>query len=71
MPRVSNEHWVQVKELFDAALERREEDRAQFLDRACADDVTLRKEVESLLQSYDQAESFMDLPRSSLPRSRL
>src|SRR6185312_13268234 len=62
MGRVSSEHWVQVKELFDAALEQREEDRARFLDRACADNPALRKEVDSLLQSYDQAESFMESP---------
>jgi len=62
MKRVSTEHWQQVKEIFDAALEREKEDRAHFLDQACVDDAALRSEVESLLDSHEQSQSFMESP---------
>ncbi len=45
------ERWKQVEELFHAALERDEAERAPFLDQACAGDDELRREVESLLVS--------------------
>jgi len=62
MTRVSSEHWRQVKEIFDAALGCEKEDRARFLDAACIDDAALRREVESLLSSHEQSESFMESP---------
>ncbi|HEY6121099.1 MAG TPA: protein kinase [Pyrinomonadaceae bacterium] len=62
MKRVSTEHWLHVKELFDAALERHKDERAQFLEDVCAGDAELKKEVESLLTSYEQSESFMESP---------
>jgi len=37
-------------------------DRATFLDQACDGDESLRQEVESLLKSYGDAESFMETP---------
>ncbi len=43
--------WQQVQELFDAVVELRPEERLAFLDQACEDDVPLRREVESLLES--------------------
>jgi eukaryotic-like serine/threonine-protein kinase len=62
MSSVSSEHWQQVKELFEKALEYRGAERAQFLERACGGDVELRKEIDSLLRSYDSADSFMETP---------
>ena len=56
------ERWQQVDELFKAALERAPGERAAFLDRACADDRELRGEVESLIASYEQGESFLEQP---------
>lgn len=47
--------WERVKELFDAALERKSEDRAQFLTDACGSDSSLRQEIDSLLAAYEQA----------------
>jgi serine/threonine protein kinase len=56
------ERWVQVKELFRSALERKPEERAAFLDSACAGDPTLKAEVESLLASFDRSDSAIAAP---------
>jgi serine/threonine protein kinase/Tol biopolymer transport system component len=62
MSRVNPQHWQQVKEVFEGALERHGAERAEFLERVCAGDVALREEVESLLRSYREAGSFMESP---------
>ena len=62
MSKVDSQHWQQVKELFEAALERPVSERSQFLDRTCGSDDSLRGEVESLLRSYDKAGSFLETP---------
>src|ERR1700730_12967765 len=62
MSKVSFKQWQHAKEVFEGALARPESERADFIDRACAGDVTLRAEVESLLLSYRDAESFMETP---------
>jgi len=54
--------WSRVKEVFQAALEQKPEERAAFLLRTCGDDLTLRTEVESLLASLEQAGSFVERP---------
>ena len=56
------EQWQRVKEVFEAAVERDSSQRAAFLDEACAGDVALRREVESLIESYEKEENFMSLP---------
>ena len=62
MSNTDPERWQAVKDLFDAALARPAEERARFLDRACAGDEALRREVESLLASDEEAKSFMESP---------
>ena len=56
------EHWQQVKELFRSALEQKTEDRPAFLERACDGDDALRREVESLLASFDDSDSIIETP---------
>src|SRR5262245_20695910 len=56
------DRWKQVDELFEAALDCPTSERASFLDRACADDDALRREVESLLISDAQAKTFIESP---------
>jgi len=56
------ERWHRVKELFESALERAPDERSAFLDQACDGDESLRREVESLLASYEEGESFMERP---------
>jgi len=59
---MATEKWAQVKEVFDAALRHKPEERPQFLNEVCADNETVRREVESLLSSFDHAEGFMQQP---------
>jgi hypothetical protein len=51
-----------LKELFDAALERKTSERAAFLDGLSALDPSLRQEVESLIASHEQADSSLEKP---------
>jgi hypothetical protein len=57
------ERWQRVKELFQSALEGEGSQRATFLDKACAGDPSLRRQVEALLASHEQAPSFLEDPR--------
>src|SRR5437667_2296894 len=54
---MSPERWRQVKGVFRAALERKGEDGAAFLNHACSNDDSLRQEVESLLASFQESGS--------------
>jgi eukaryotic-like serine/threonine-protein kinase len=49
---VNRENWEQVKDIFQAAVGRPIEERAQFLDAACQGDESLRREAEFLLSSF-------------------
>jgi eukaryotic-like serine/threonine-protein kinase len=62
MNRVSEQQWQQAKAVFTEALEHPRTEREHFVEQACAGDSTLRSEVESLLRSYDEAQSFMETP---------
>ena len=48
------ESWRQVKEVLYEALQLAPEQRADFLDRACSSDHSLREKVESLLASVSE-----------------
>ena len=48
--------------MFDAALERAPGERLSYLVDACDDDEDQRREVESLLASFDESRSFMEQP---------
>ena len=56
------ERWQQVNDLFQSAAERAPEERASFLAEGCHGDEGLRREVESLLASYERAENFIESP---------
>jgi serine/threonine protein kinase/Tol biopolymer transport system component len=56
------ERWQKVEQLYHAALEREESERAAFLHEVCAGDDALRQEVESLLAHENGANSFLDAP---------
>jgi len=55
-------NWQKVRDIFDAALHRKLEERRGFVKKACGDDELLRAEVESLLSSLDNADSFLEAP---------
>jgi eukaryotic-like serine/threonine-protein kinase len=59
------ERWQQVKELFNAALERDPAERDAFLAEACAGDRALREEVASLLAEEEQLGSFIAAPAAA------
>ena len=56
------DRWQKIEELYHAALKLDQIERAAFLEQACAGDEDLRREVESLLASDAQAESFLESP---------
>ena len=59
--------WQRTKELLDQVLQLEASHRANFLDHACADDSELRREVESLLASHEQAgTAFLAEPAADL-----
>jgi serine/threonine-protein kinase len=51
--------WEQIERLFFGALDRDAEQRAAFLDTACAGDSTLRGEVEAMLAAHEQSQSLL------------
>ena len=63
----SSEEWGQLRELFRGAIEQDPPMRAAYLDQVCADDASLRPELESLLASHDQAEYFIEAPAFAYP----
>src|SRR5215472_15988524 len=56
------DRWQKVKELFQAAIDRETGERSDFLSEACGNDEPLRREVESLIDSYKRDGSFIDSP---------
>jgi len=45
------ERWLEVRRIFEEALEFPPEERAAFLDRACLGDEELRREIDALLKA--------------------
>src|SRR5215831_7233771 len=60
MTVMTPERWQKIIDLADAATELGTQERTSFLDRACASDDSMRDEVESLLASDEQANSFIE-----------
>jgi serine/threonine protein kinase/Tol biopolymer transport system component len=59
------ERWSKVDKIFHEVLKRKPDERGIFLDRECAGDSRLRKEIETLIRAHGDAGSFMETP---LPR---
>ncbi len=60
------ERWAQIRQIFDGALERQQQDRSAYLRVACAGDDQLRREVESLVASHEDSQDFMSTPAADL-----
>ena len=56
------ERWRQITSIFQVAVQRDASSRAAYLNDACAGDDSLRREVEGMLASHDQASSFIEEP---------
>src|SRR5688572_20134636 len=54
--------WEKAKRIFAEAVKLSPELRLQYIREICADDSDARREVESLLSSFDDVESFMEKP---------
>jgi serine/threonine protein kinase/tetratricopeptide (TPR) repeat protein len=52
----------QEESLFDALLALPPEQRAAYLDRACADNTALRARLENLLRAHEQSGGFLEKP---------
>ena len=63
--------WERIKALFEAAADLAPDDRAMLLKKECAGDEALRREVESLLESDDQTDGFIEEPILEMPRELL
>jgi serine/threonine-protein kinase len=59
---MADERWQKVREVFDAALRHRPEDRQNYLNEVCGHDPHLMAEVKSLLASSDNSEGFLEQP---------
>jgi len=60
------ERWRQVDEIFHSALACEPGLRTSFLTQACAGDVSLLKEVESLISFHEDSTSFIQKPASDI-----
>ena len=55
------ERWQQINALLDAVLDLPPGEQQAYLDVHCPDP-ELRREVQSLLQAHDEAQSFLEEP---------
>ena len=56
------ERWQKITAIFEAALQRDDGARTAYVNEACGDDQELRREVEAMLASHDQASRFIEEP---------
>ena len=59
---MANDDWNKAKQIFADAMKIAPGKRSAFLDEVCRNDAETRREVESLLDSLDDAGSFMEKP---------
>jgi len=57
---MKSERWKQINDVLVTALEREQVERAAIVKEACGSDEGLRREVESLLASHEQASDFLE-----------
>ena len=63
--------WQQIREVFHTAVELPAGERERYLDQACSD-AAMRREVESLLKSHQDAGDLLEVPAlklSEMPKS--
>jgi len=56
------EHWQKIKGVFEKASSLKGKECEKFLQDSCGEDVELRKEVEKLLASFEDSDSFLENP---------
>jgi tetratricopeptide (TPR) repeat protein len=65
----SDSRWIRIKDLFSEAIELAPESRATWIATACAGDVSLRRELEALIEAHDRAGRFMDRSVLDIPEA--
>lgn len=66
---ITHDSWPRIKEIFESAQELKPEERSDFLDRACGDDLSIREEVEALLTADDSNDDFLNAPAYEIAAS--
>jgi hypothetical protein len=56
------ERWQKVEQLYHAALDREESQRAAYLHEVCAGDNALQREVESSLAQEKRGDALLESP---------
>ncbi|MEM6797674.1 MAG: protein kinase, partial [Acidobacteriota bacterium] len=59
--------WRKVRAVLDTLLETPLDERAARLEKECAGDETLQREVQDFLAAYDEAGTFLESTREGLP----
>jgi len=59
---MTSERWLQIEQLYHAAVALDAAARSAFLEQHCKDDPELRQEVESLLDNDAEAQNFIESP---------
>jgi serine/threonine-protein kinase len=57
---MQGERWRQIDKIFHDLIDQTPEQRASFLEQVCANDPSLKKEVEQLIEAYERSGSFLD-----------
>jgi serine/threonine protein kinase/Tol biopolymer transport system component len=57
---LNENNWEQVKDIFQAVIDRPPSEREQFLNEACEGDKNLSDEVRELLDSFEDDDSFFE-----------
>jgi len=60
---MDRQRWKEIEAIYQAAVDKAEEQRQAYLDQVCADDAELRSEVEALLAVHESR------PGSPRPRA--
>jgi eukaryotic-like serine/threonine-protein kinase len=63
--------WENLRDIFQTAAELPTNERAPYLDQACAGDPALRQAIESLLKSHEQTDSLATTPAKKDAAGRL
>ena len=58
------ERWIRVREILDASLAHKPDTRPSFVEEACAGDYELKREIESLIESLEDAGTLLEEPAS-------
>ena len=59
---MNNNNWAKQEKIFHRALELAGEERNSFLLKTCSDDDIQLREIQSLIQAFENSENFLDEP---------